>query len=254
MLKETIIAVALSLSLPSMAQEVATQLALGSTDLLDTYLSPEKYKGFEGRFISEVVRMSKKRPMAYVLTHEGRLATVSNRAETASELSGGYNFAYTMAYRTSLCSGRLQLIAGGMADYSVGFAYNTRTSSNNPAQGYMSLAIGPHVLLRYSLPLWGRTFSINWEGRMPWVGVMFSPDYGQSYYEIFNRGDYDHNVVFTSLATPQLRQHFSVDIPFSSRYALRIGYLGDYRQAKPNNLRQHQYYHAAIVGVVVKPR
>lgn len=251
MFKNIITAVALSLSLPSMAQEVATQLALGSTNILDTYLSPEKYTGFEGRYISEVVRMSRKRPVAYVLAHEGRLASVSNRANTASELSGSYDFTYTMAYRTRLFADRLQVVAGGMVNYNVGFTYNTRTSSNNPAQGYMSLGVGPHLLLRYELPLWGRTFRINWEGRMPFVGVMFSPNYGQSYYEIFNRGDYDHNVVVTSIATPQLRHQLSVDIPLSSKYAVRVGYLGDYRQAKPNNLRQHQYYNAATIGFVV---
>jgi len=250
-IKKTIIAVALSLQVPVMAQEVATQFALGGTDILDTYLSPEKYRGFEGRYISEVVRESSKRPMAYVLTHEGRLATVDNRAKTASELSGSYDFAYTMAYRGVTNGGRLRYIIGGMANYNVGFTYNTRSSSNNPAQGYMTLGIGPHVLLRYDIPLWGHTFHVNWEARMPWIGVMFSPNYGQSYYEIFNRGDYDHNIVMTSLAVPQLRQHISVDIPVSKKYAVRVGYLGDYRQAKPNNLRQHQYYNAATIGVVV---
>lgn len=251
MLKEAIIAVALSLTLSARAQEVATQLALGGADILDTYLSPEKYTGFEGGFISEVVRRSGKRPLAYVLTHEGRLASVSNRAGTASELSGSYDFTYTVAWRTAMHGGRLRLLLGGMANYDIGFTYNMRTSSNNPAQGYMSLGIGPHLLVRYDLALWGRTFRINWEGRMPFLGVMFSPNYGQSYYEIFNRGDYDHNVVVTSLSVPQLRHHLSVDIPLSGRCDLRVGYLGDYRQAKPNHLRQHQYYNAATLGVVV---
>lgn len=251
MIRHIITLIALSFSLPLMAQEVATQFAFGNTNILDTYLSPEKYSGFEGRFISEVLRHSKKHPMAYILTHEGRLANVNNHANTASELSGSYDFAYSMMYKVTFSNERLQLYAGGMADYNIGFTYNTRTSSNNPAQGYMSLGIGPHVILRYNLPLWGRNFMLNWEARMPMAGIMFSPNYGQSYYEIFNRGDYDHNIVLTSIATPQLRHHFSVDVPLSQKYALRVGYLGDYRQAKPNNLKQHQYYNAATIGIVV---
>lgn len=244
----------MSLSLHINAQEVATQLALGGSDYLDTYLSPEKYRGFEGRFISEVLRDSRKRPMSYSLTHEGMIATTDNRAGTASELSGSYDFAYSMMYRTSLLDGKLRLLLGGMVNYNLGFTYNTRNSSNNPAQGYMSLGIGPNVMLRYDLPLWGKTFLINWEARMPFVGLMFSPNYGQSYYEIFNRGDYDHNVVFTSLAVPQLRHHLNVDVPLTERCALRVGYLGDYRQAKPNNLRQHHYYNAATIGIVIKKK
>lgn len=243
---------ALSPSMQSNAQEVATQIALGQGDILDTYLSPEKYKGFEGRFISEVLRDSRKRPMSYVLTHEGRLASLSNRAGTANSLSGGYGFTYSAMYRTAFLDGRLRLMVGGMAHYDVGFTYNMRNSANNPAQGYMSLDIGPHVFLRYDLPLWGRTFTVGWEARMPFVGLMFSPNYGQSYYEIFNRGDYDHNIVFTSLVVPQLRHHLTVDVPLSGRCALRVGYLGDYRQAKPNSLRQHGYYNAATVGIVIR--
>ncbi len=251
-LKYYLTAVALSLSLHSSAQEVATQLALGSTNNLDTYLSPEKYRGFEGRFISEVLRDSRKRPVTYALTHEGALATTHNRAITANELSGSYDFTYSMMYRTAFVDGRLHFLVGGMAHYNVGFTYNTRNSSNNMAQGYMSLDLGPHVMLSYDLPLWGRAFRINWEARMPFVGVMFSPNYGQSYYEIFNRGNYDHNIVVTSLAVPQFRHHFSIDVPLSGKCALRVGYLGDYRQAKPNNLKQHQYYNAATIGIVVK--
>lgn len=253
-MKKILTAVALSLSLHINAQEVATQLALGGADYLDTYLSPEKYRGFEGRFISEVLRDSRKRPLSYSLTHEGMIATTDNRAGTASELSGSYDFAYSMMYRTSLLDGKLRLLIGGMVNYNLGFTYNTRNSSNNPAQGYMSLGIGPNVMLRYDLPLWGKTFLINWEARMPFVGLMFSPNYGQSYYEIFNRGDYDHNIVFTSLAVPQLRHHLSVDVPLTERCALRVGYLGDYRQAKPNNLRQHHYYNAATIGIVIKKK
>lgn len=251
-MKKTITAVALSLSLHTGAQEVATQLAFGSADYLDTYLSPEKYRGFEVRFISEVLRDSRKRPVTYSLTHEGTFATTHNRAQTANELSGSYDFTYSMMYKTRLAGGKLRLLIGGMVDYSLGFTYNTRNSGNNPAQGYMSLGIGPHLMLRYVLPLWGKTFPITWEARMPFVGVMFSPNYGQSYYEIFNQGNYDHNVVVTSLAVPQLRHHISVDVPLSERCALRVGYLGDYRQAKPNNLRQHHYYNAATVGIVIR--
>jgi hypothetical protein len=81
---------------------------------------------------------------------------------------------------------------------------------------------------------------------------MFSPNYGQSYYEIFNEGVYDHNVVVTSVATFQLRQQLSLDIKVSPKAAIRIGYLCDIRQATPNNLKQHQWYNAALIGVTLR--
>ncbi len=244
--------IALSLPLHLHAQEVATQFSFGHTNLLDTYLSPEKYHGFEFRFTSEVLRDSKRHALTTSLRHEGRFATTGNRSGYADELSGGYNFTYGLMYRTTIYNNKVRVRVGGMADYYLGFTYNTRTSANNPAQGYMSLGIGPQLMLSTDVRAWSKTLTISWEGRMPLVGIMFSPNYGQSYYEIFNEGDYDHNIVFTSIAVPQLEHQLTVDMPLSRRYSLRLGYLGDYRQAKPNNLKQHTYYHAATIGFVKK--
>lgn len=242
------------------AQErtVSTQISIGHLNQLDTYLSNEKYRGTEWRFISEVVKDSQKRPFTHVLTHEGAFANTHNRADNANELSGHYNFAYALmrkwAFSPLSSSDNFPLVvrAGLFANVDLGFCYNTRTSANNPAQGYASFNIGPNVIVNYDLPLLNKIFRLTYEARIPLVGIMFSPNYGQSYYEIFNKGNYDHNIVFTSIGTFQLRHQFSIDIPVAKRTSLRLGYLGDIRQAKPNNLKQHQWYNAAVIGVTIK--
>ncbi len=220
--------------------------------MLDTYLSPEKYRGFEFRFTSKVTRPSRKHALTTMLTHEGRITNSHNRADNANEISGGYDFSYGMMWRTSLFHNNLRVLLGGMTDFYLGFTYNTRTSANNPAQGYMSLGIGPQLQLAGDVNAWGKTLTLTWEGRMPFIGVMFSPAYGQSYYEIFNLGNYDHNIVVYTVAVPQLHQQFTVDVPVSRRTSLRVGYLCDIRQAKPNSLKQHTFYNAATIGFVIK--
>ena len=82
------------------------------------------------------------------------------------------------------------------------------------------------------------------------MGIMFSPEYGESYYEIFSLGNGGKNVLFTSLHNmPSLRQMLSLDIPVKNS-TIRIGYLCDIQQSKVNHLKSHTYSHDFMIGVV----
>ena len=240
---------------------VSSQIAVGHLNQLDTYLSQEKYRGTQLEFVSEVVRDSRKHHLTYSLTHEGALANARNRADNGSYLSGHYDFAYSIMRKWCNVFGRttnqqtttkgLTLRAGAFVNGDVGFCYFTKSAANNPAQAYLSANMGAQVMGAYSFRLLKKNMKLSYEARLPLIGLMFSPNYGQSYYEIFTRGNYDHNIVFTSIGTFQLRQQLCLDIPVAKRYAVRVGYLCDIRQATPNNLKQHQWYNAAVIGVTI---
>ncbi|MBQ0073263.1 MAG: DUF3316 domain-containing protein [Prevotella sp.] len=224
-------------------------LSIGGVNVLDTYLSPEKYSGVEYRLNAESIRDSKKRALTYLMTNEIAFAHTKNRAGNATTLTGHYNFTYGVLYRWHCLDNKLTLRAGGMTEANIGFTYNQRNTSNNPAQGYASVSIGPEVTAHYRFTLWNKNMRVGYTMRMPWLGAMFSPNYGQSYYEIFNRGNYDHNVVFTSLQTFQMRQQLTLDVPVSKKVEIRVGYVSDIRQATPNNLKQHQWYNGGMIGI-----
>ena len=231
---------------------VATQLGVGGANTLDTYLSPEKYRGTEWRVQSEVRRDGAKHDkLTYALTHEAAFAYTHNRALNGHQYSGHYDFSYAIMRHWVLLDDKLSIYAGGMVDALVGFTYNSHNGNNNPAQGYGTLAVGAHLAANYTFSLFNRNITVGYEARYPMLGMMFSPNYGQSYYEMFTRGDYDHNIVCTSMGTFQLRQQITVDVPVRNNMSLRLGYLNDVRQATPNNLKQHHYYNGVVLGVTI---
>lgn len=227
----------------------AQMIGIGAVNILDTYLSPEKYRGTELRYISHTLRERRDRRWSRMIVHQGNISCSDNRSGNGGEIAGAYTFSYGVHYNWNFFDGSLNVKAGAQADVNVGFLYNTR-NSNNPAQARLSLNISPSAAATYRFRLWERNYSLRYELSAPLVGLMFSPNYGQSYYEIFSRGNYDHNIVPTTFgSTPSLRQMLTFDFSLG-RTTLRLGYMGDFQQAKVNNLKYHSYSNMLLIGIV----
>ena len=227
----------------------ARMIAVGATDVLDTYLSPEKYTGIEMRYMSHTTKPTRFDRFSMVLSHQGELLKAHNRADNNDEIGGYYNFHYAWRYNWNAMGGKLHLEAGAGADVLLGFLYNLR-NGNNPAQAKMSLSIVPSAAAVYNFNAWHKPFSLRYEVFVPLAGIMFSPNYGQSYHEIFNKGDYDHNIAFTYPGNaPSLSHSLSLDFPLGKTW-VRIGYMGDCRQSKVNELKYHNYSHMFMLGIV----
>lgn len=251
-----------ALSSPTLAQDTlrsnkvitnTQMLGIGAVNTLDTYLSPEEYTGTELRYISHSVRENGTK-LSRELVHQAQILSVRNRRENNNELGGFYNFQYNWQYalgQWNVGEGELRLKVGGGVDTRLGFLYNMR-NSNNPAQAYGQVNIAPNAVAAYRFRLRNLPFQLRYEVQVPLLGLAFSPNYGQSYYEIFTRDNYDHNLVVTSpISAPSLRQQLTLD--FTVRHTtFRVGYLGDYQQAKINQLRQHVWSNLLVLGIVRK--
>ena len=248
----------LLLALPANSQELtansqkvitrSTMVGFGSTNILDTYLSAEHFKGSGMSFVTTIERQRPDRHWSTVMEHEANLSTTKDRSKTQQELEGAYNFYWGKLYSWQLLDNCLKLQAGGLVNASLGFIYNT-SNGNNPAQARAHLNVMPTGVATYQFNLWRKQFTARYELSLPLCGIMFSPNYGQSYYEIFSLGNYDHNAVPTTfVSAPEWRQMLTLDVRLWKSGTLRIGYLGNMQQAKVNNLRQHVYTHRLLIG------
>ena len=229
-----------ALSTPTLAQDTlrsnkvitnTQMLGIGAVNTLDTYLSPEEYTGTELRYISHSVRENGTK-LSRELIHQAQLLSVHNRKENNNELGGFYNFQYNWQYALG--------------------QWNVGEGELRLKQAYGQVNIAPNAVAAYRFRLRNLPFQLRYEVQVPLLGLTFSPNYGQSYYEIFTRDNYDHNLVVTSpISAPSLRQLLTLD--FTVRHTtFRVGYLGDYQQAKVNQLRQHVWSNLFVFGIVRK--
>ena len=231
----------------------STMYGLGGVNLYDTYLSPMEYTGVQVRVLRESSRMTPWMDgnVSRQVLFQGYMAAAENRAETASELAGMVNWNYALHYNFSLFEDRLTLLVGPMAQLHGGFVYNTR-NSNNPAQARLYVNLAVSSMAQYRIPWKHCPLVLRYQVDAPCLGVMFSPQYGQSYYEIFSLGHADGTVVCTSFHNqPSLRHWLTADMTFR-KFTLRAGYMADMQQARVNGLRSHDYSHTFMLGLVHK--
>jgi len=243
-------------SLPARSDVTTTKTFLfgaGATNLLDTYLSPEKYRGTDYRLSSLSERRRDTSRVSFMQMVNVSLQTADNRSSNGNLLGGLASYAFGWHYHLQLFGERVELQVGALADLSLGFVYSTR-NGNNPAQLRAAADVRPSVAATCPFRLWRVPLSARLQADAPLCGLMFSPRYGQSYYEIFYRNDYDRNLVPTTfVSTPSVRYTLSLDFPLLGT-TWRVGYMGDIRQSHVNDIKTHTWTHAAVVGFVWRVR
>lgn len=228
----------------------SVMIGAGHNNTFETYLSPLEYEGPEVRFAYETMRMT--RLMDGNVSAQNLFQLHASYTENISQTNHTYgglvNWSYALHYQFRPAKG-LKILFGPMLDLNAGVVYNRR-NSNNPAQAKAYGGLGASGMLIYRFRIKNYPLTVRWQANLPLLGVMFSPEFGESYYEIFSLGNGGRNVVFTSLHNnPSLRQLLTLDFPVG-KTVMRVGYVCDLQQAKVNNLKSHTYSHDFMIGVV----
>lgn len=228
----------------------ATMYGVGCTNVFDTYLSPQEYRGVDFRVSRETIRMTKLLDgnISVQSFFQANLGYTHNRADNNNTFSGMVNWNYGLHYQFRLTN-NFKLLAGALGDFNAGFVYNLR-NSNNPASARAYINLDASTMAIWHLKIKNYPFVLRYQANLPVVGVMFAPEKGQSYYEIFTLGNSSGVIQFTSLHNqPSLRQMLSIDLPI--RYSkLRLSYIADLQQSHINEIKTHTYSHVFMVGFV----
>ena len=227
----------------------AFSIAIGRTRQQDTYLSPLEYSGPQITLMHEAIRMTHwaQRRVSFQSLLQGTFSLTENHPGTATDWGGriAYDAGWHYHWQPFLC---LRIMAGGQVGTDFGVLYNDR-NSNNPAQGRLSFDVAASVGCFYSFRLRHQPFMVRYQADFPLLGCMFSPQFGQSYFEL-SQGNRDHNVHFACpVNAPNIRQMLTLDIPFR-RNSLRVGYLSDIRQSHVNHIKVHDIGRSFMLGFV----
>ena len=212
---------------------------LGRQSALDTYLTPIRYWGLDVALGYERLRAVSFAPEKWFTRHNvsGSFASMTNQSGSGSMLSFYLDYSFAMLRIWQLLDG-LYVSGGGV--------YNLR-NSNNPATAKAAIDLGATAMASYHFYISRLPVTLRYQVSLPVIGTFFSPEFGQSYYEMFGIGNCSGIVHFGAWHNRvDVRNYISVDLHVGKR-ALRLGFVlgisGEIFRAAPSDRRIVSVYY-----------
>lgn len=227
--------------------------SIGSSKIFDSYLSPNKYYGTTIGFGKWTARKSRNEK-SYLNYRDNYFRTDLSILD--DKFNNGMMISWTLDCRNAFnhlfySDERFSIFAGPAMVMKFGTVYNLQ-NSNNPVQikALMSLAANIHGIYRFKIE--GFPLAFNYNFYVPFVGITFSPEYGQLYYEMAEFNQYSKTIHFASIQNcPTFFQIFSLDVPIRNNQ-LRISYLNDIYHYNICNLESDMRSKLFSIGFVHK--
>jgi hypothetical protein len=227
-----------------------TLVGIGGYHIKNTYLSPIQYSGTGLRIVNERMQMvakSEQRISSYQVL-DIDLSSVSNPAGTVGALAGFADYTFGYHYRFQPAKD-IKLLAGASVKGMFGFVYNTQ-SANNPIATHIDLDLNISAMGIYTFRIKNYPLTCRLQTDIPLAGTLFTPAFGQSYYEIFGLGNTSGVVGFSSLHNKfAMRNYFSVDFNVS-KITLRAGYLNSLYMTDMKDIQTRYISHNLMIGFV----
>lgn len=220
----------------------------GTSFIRDTYLTPLQYKGWTAALSYERMQAMKFNPDRWVMQLDGRLSAGRslNPSKTALMWEIGFRPSWSMMWRAKLPHG-FTLAAGGNAAAHLGVLYLPR-NGNNPASAKASVTIGATGMAVWNGKIGRLPLTVRYQPKLPLIGVFFSPDYDELYYEIW----LGNHQGLAHCAWPgnffRLDNLLTADLHFGAT-TLRIGYRCEFFSGKSGDIVNRNVSHCFVLGV-----
>lgn len=240
-------------------RESTTVIGFGNRSQWDTYLSDERYHGSALTLITQKNRPTHwfDRRLYVQHTTQGDLAYCAPRSDKHKSISGFFHWQVAWQYHllgqnttalSSATGNQWELNIGPALQTNLGIVYNT-LGGNNPASARASIHVAASAQARRHFHLSRHRFTATLQADIPLSGIMFSPEYGESYYEISSNNSYSHNICYANpFKALQADVSLSVDWHLKPTTSFRLGYGGQFRQSDVNNIKTQDFSHYLLIG------
>ena len=241
-------------SLPLRPVLTSTMFDMGRTGrLYDSYLSIMNYAGWNVGLRHERLQMSRRRPARMLTRHDLSLDYTSarNKPGNGVMMMGMLGYDYGLLYTARMPVRGLTLYGGGQAGTRIGFIYNMR-NSNNPATAKVDARLSLSGMAVYRFRIKRYPLTLRYQLSLPVAGVFFGPEFGQSYYEMFELGNRAGTVHFGSFHNQFYMDNLvSLDLPLG-RGALRLGYRNSVYSTRQDYIDTRIYTNSLVIGVTTE--
>ena len=224
-------------------------LELGHRDVLATYLSPLHYTGSVTGVSGSWSKAMPFSPEKAVMHFDTRMSfsNLLNPAGTATMIGLYGSFNWGMSWRHKLPS-EFQLTLGGTVGIEGG-AYYLLRNGNNPVEAIANTGLAIRGSLSRPIKIGKLPILLRDEVSLPFFGVFFSPEYGETYYEIYlgnhkglaHAGWWGNNFRIDNL--------LSATLDFG-RTSMTIGYRYEAYTQWACQLNTKIHTHSFVIGVV----
>lgn len=224
-------------------------LQIGSTSVKETYLSPLTYKGTQITVFGTWSKAMPFNPENAVMEFDldGSFCNILNAAQTSRMIGLTADFSWDMAWRKRLPKD-FQVTAGGGVDI-MGGAYYLLRNSNNPVQAMANVSLMLTASASKHFTIGRLPVLVADRVKLPSLGVFFSPEYGETYFEIYlgnhkglaHCGWWGNNFRIDNM--------LSVTLDFG-RTAMLLGYRLNVNTQWANNLNTKIIYNSFVIGVI----